>query len=105
MKLKHFAGYGTIEAKKIGKLTNNDGLTVLSVSVTGEHEQGLIPYHVYMYDDYLLKQWLIDRFDKKAKSINGLHFRTTVNDMSWNDTAVFTFVYRYDNTDRFPDSI
>ena len=63
MKIKHWQGYGTVEAKKISKKTR-DGITTLVVNVTGNHEWGLI-----REDMYDLKRWLVDRFDRSAKEI------------------------------------
>lgn len=64
MKLKHYSGYGTINAYKLKKETKN-GITNLVVEVVGNHEQGL-----ERDDIYTLKRWLIDRFDKTAKDVN-----------------------------------
>ncbi len=64
MKIKHFAGYGSIEAKKISKVTTNN-TTILTVLVTGDHEQGLIPVYIIpglttLYSDYTIKK-VVDR--------------------------------------------
>lgn len=102
MRIKHFAGYGTIEAKKISK-TTKDNTTVLSVLVTGDHEQGLIPHYIIPgeptnYSDYTIKKWIIDRFDKKAKNINNLRYQMECEYIGYNPDAVkYTFVYNYDN--------
>lgn len=101
MRIKHFAGYGTIEAKKISKSTK-DNVTVLSVLVTGDHEQGLIPGYIIPgqtthYSDYTIKKWLIDRFDKKAKEIDNLCYTMRAEYIGYNpDAAQYTFVYNYD---------
>lgn len=54
MKLKHFAGYGTINARKV-----KDGSCKLHVRVEGNHEWGL-----RRDDEYDLYNWLVKRFDK-----------------------------------------
>ena len=64
MRIKHFAGYGSVEAKKIDKYTDADGYTILRVIVKGEHERGLCPY---MEEDAV--RWLVPRFDKSAKNL------------------------------------
>lgn len=93
MKLKNFCGYGTINAKKITKNTYN-GETVLSVLVTGNHEQGLIPYYISSYNDYLMKKWLIERFDKSTKDISKLNHYTVAEYINIECTAAqYTFVY------------
>ena len=97
MKLKHFAGYGTINAKKISKVTH-DGVTILSILVTGDHEQGLVPAYISASGDYTMKKWLIDRFDKSVKDVN-LRHKTEYDYMDINGNAVrYTFIYRNDGS-------
>ena len=66
MKIKHFAGYGSVEAKKVSKTTRTNILdekfVTLKVEVKGFHEWGLI-----RDDSYDLYHWLIKRFDKNVK--------------------------------------
>lgn len=98
MKIKHFAGYGSIDAKKISKSTK-DNTTILTVLVAGDHEQGLIPGYIIpgqptLYSDYTIKHWLIDRFDKNAKDIDNLRYKMRAEYISYNpDAAQYTFVY------------
>lgn len=58
MKIKHFAGYGCVNAKKI---SDKDG--ILIVEVKGNHEWGL-----RRTDRYDVFNWLVKRFTKKCKS-------------------------------------
>lgn len=53
MTIKHYAGYGRVNAKRI-----KDDAT-LHVRVSGNHEQGL-----YRNDLYDLYNWLVKKFDK-----------------------------------------
>ncbi len=62
MKIKHFAGYGSVEAKKTRLTKRADGTRELVVTVTGNHEWGL-----ERDDKYDLFRWLVRRFDKTAK--------------------------------------
>lgn len=62
MRVKHFAGYGCVEAKKIDKYVDEDGYTVTRVRVIGDHEWGLCPY---IMTDAI--KWLLPRFDKAVK--------------------------------------
>ena len=55
MKIKHFMGYGSVNAKKV-KLTED----TLVVHVWGVHECG-----VRRDDFYDIFNWLVKRFDKK----------------------------------------
>ena len=57
MKIKHYQGYGTVQAKKINKTGN-----CLKVTVWGNHEYGLI-----RDDKYDVFNWLVKRFDKVHK--------------------------------------
>ena len=53
MIIKHYAGYGRVNAKRV-----KDDAT-LHVRVSGNHEQGL-----YRNDLYDLYNWLVKKFDK-----------------------------------------
>lgn len=58
MKIKHWAGYGCVTARKV---KDNDPRT-LHVRVEGDHEWGLVrddPYDMY--------NWLVKRFDKNVQ--------------------------------------
>ena len=76
MKIKHFAGYGTVEAKKI-----NDGKATLHVHVEGNHECGL-----RREDDYDLFNWLVKRFDRTQKGYQEWHKKYPVIEIvdGWN---------------------
>lgn len=63
MKIKHFAGYGTVNAKKIA-LSKEDNTTTLVVSVSGDHERGLKPFII---DDTV--KWIAARFYKPIVNI------------------------------------
>ena len=58
MKIKHWQGYGTVNAEKLGKSTRN-GVTSMRIRVSGNHEWGLV-----RDDEYDLINWLVKRFDK-----------------------------------------
>lgn len=58
MRIKHWQGYGCVEAKKISKQTIN-GITTLHIKVKGNHECG-----IHREDRYDISNWLIKRFDK-----------------------------------------
>ena len=62
MKIKHFAGYGSVEAKKTSTRNLPDGTREIVVTVTGNHERGLD-----RDDKYDLFSWLVKRFDKTVK--------------------------------------
>lgn len=54
MKIKHYHGYGTVQAKKIDKKDN-----YLKVTVWGNHEYGL-----ERDDKYDVFNWLVKKFDR-----------------------------------------
>lgn len=91
MKIKHFSGYGYVNARKIVKDTK-DGMITLVVEVVGNHERGIV-----RSDDYsLIKKWLVDRFDKAAEKMPSWKIDYTVLldiFMSEVDRAVYTIVY------------
>ena len=59
MKIKHWAGYGCVNASKV-----KDSACTLHVRVEGNHEQGVV-----REDPYTLYLWLVKRFDKSAADI------------------------------------
>ena len=61
MKIKHFQGYGSVQAKKVSKTTIGNK-TKLVVEVKGNHEWGLV-----RDDIYDVKRWLFDKFEKNFK--------------------------------------
>lgn len=55
MKMKHWSGYGTVEAKKVAA-----GPDFLKVVVRGSHERG-----IERTDKIDVFNWLVKRFDRK----------------------------------------
>lgn len=93
MKIKHFAGYGCVNAVKsrYTKFTDVFGRKCIqmTISVSGNHEWGLV-----REDKYDLYNWLVKRFDKSVSSY------TEIIDYSVNDYYVggvencdYTFTY------------
>lgn len=58
MKIKHWQGYGCVNAKKIS-MTKEKGITRLHIRVSGNHEYG-----VEIRDQCTVNHWLIPHFDK-----------------------------------------
>ena len=89
MKIKHFAGYGYVNARKLVKDVR-DGKTTLVIEVVGDHEWG-----VYRDDKHDLKRWLIDRFDKDAKDVSLYDIWCSIM-RDWSnepERVVYTFTY------------
>lgn len=67
MRLKHFCGYGFVEAvKKYGKVFKSsygDYSITLHILVSGKHEQGLVTL-----DKYTIYHWFVKRFSRHCKS-------------------------------------
>lgn len=59
MRIKHFQGYGSVNAKKISRTVTN-GVVKLHIQVTGNHECG-----IHRDDKYDVANWLIRKFDKQ----------------------------------------
>lgn len=100
-KIKHFAGYGCVQAGVITKKFNTlTGLNTIVVRVQGNHEYGL-----ERTDKYDVFNWLLKRFVKNldpnfdcyrdivSVEYNNIH---GVKDASgyYLDTAEYTIVYR-----------
>lgn len=61
MKLRHWAGYGTVNARVISTGKNSK-----TIEITGNHEWGLDrPFH----DEYCIENWL-KRFQPKGKAFS-----------------------------------
>jgi GH18 family chitinase len=97
MRIKHFAGYGSVEAKKVSKTTFTDEYgekkTKLVVRVKGNHEWGLV-----RDDIYDVKRWLFDKFEKnflgEEYEISMSVVDDYVNENGLDvEVAVYTFVY------------
>ncbi len=92
MKIKHFQGYGSVQAKKVSKTTKN-GKTKLVVEVKGNHEWGLV-----RDDIYDVKRWLFDKFEKNFKG-NYYDIEMSIKDDYVKEgnidveVATYTFVY------------
>jgi len=92
MKIKHWQGYGSVNAKKLSKSTKG-GITTLKVEVSGNHEYGVV-----RDDIYDLKRWLVDRFDKTAPDCydigysyeNGYRRNGSIDE----EYCIYTFTWR-----------
>lgn len=83
MKIKHWQGYGTVEAKRMrGKDFD------LIVTVSGNHEWGL-----RRDDMYDLFNWLVKKFDKSVADMDWLEFRKL-------RPEVYIAEWEYDGIDR-----
>ena len=72
-KIKHFAGYGTVQAGVI-----KDGSCTLHVRVEGNHERGL------KRDDlYDLYNWFVKRFDKSVPDYESFYKRYPTVRFEW----------------------
>lgn len=84
MRIKHFAGYGSVNARKLGK-TEINGTCNLTVEITGLHEWGLTrPFH----DPHLIYNWIVKRYDKRDIDITSIGY--TCNDGYKNVNGTFT---------------
>lgn len=68
MKLKHWQGYGTVNAVKVEKTKDS-----IVVKVEGDHEYGLVRDDVYD-----AKKWLLERFMPSTKEIPYYQFELFV---------------------------
>ncbi len=86
MKIKHWQGYGTVDAKKISRTVEN-GMVTLIVKVTGDHEWGLV-----RDDEYDLINWLVKRFDKNFQGHRVL-YKFDCGIENGHEYCVYTFAY------------
>lgn len=93
MKIKHWAGYGSVTARKVSYKDN-----VLVVEVKGNHERGLVrEYKSDVFD------WLVKRFDKMHNDYADIESIEIVEDTIANPKAylgyddVVTYTIRFYN--------
>lgn len=97
MRVKHFAGYGSVEVKKVSKkpIINDYGenKTEMVLQVKGNHEWGLV-----RNDIYDVKRWIFEKFEKNFKG-NDYDIYMDIKDDYINENgidvevATYTFVY------------
>lgn len=96
MKIKHWQGYGCVNAKKISSKSNNGEMTTI-IKVTGNHECGLI-----RNDKYDAYNWLLKRFDKNItdyRKIKQLECISEPSDVTGNSEDSCTYVFHYNMCD------
>ena len=90
MKIKHFSGYGIVNAKKISK-TENDKQVLLIVKITGDHEQGLTRS---FHDPYLIANWIVKKFEKNEFDYLSVNYDCLSGyENGLNEYAVYTITY------------
>ena len=97
MKVKHFAGYGSVDVKKVSKrtFTNEWGekKNKMVLSVKGNHEWGIV-----RDDIFDVKHWIFDKFEKNFRG-EIYNISMTIKDdyVKENgldvEVATYTFVY------------
>lgn len=97
MRIKHWQGYGCINAKKLSEQEINNNTMLLTIELNGNHECGLC-----RYDTYDIFNWLLNRgkrFATKCKSDRNItnieidEGTTTING-SCVDQAIYKIYYR-----------
>ena len=97
MRIKHFAGYGCVNVKKLSKTKFTDRLgnikRKLVLQVKGNHEWGL-----ERDDKYDVKRWIFDRFENDFKG-EAYDIQMEIEDKYVNENGVdvevatYTFIY------------
>lgn len=93
MRIKHYSGYGSVQAKKVSKTRVGGDKTKLIVEVKGNHERGLV-----RHDIFDVRKWLFDRFEKcftgGDDDISMSIYSDYVNENGLDvEVATYTFVY------------
>lgn len=68
MKIKHFAGYGSVNARKISEVKVTTNIKRVVIKVIGNHERGL-----YRNDHYDVFHWLVTRFCKDCQNERSIY--------------------------------
>ena len=69
MKIKHFAGYGCVNAVKIKHVKTGENTKQIVINVSGNHERGL-----YRNDTYDIYNWLVKRFCNDCKDYQSIYY-------------------------------
>lgn len=86
MRIRHWQGYGCVDAKRVSKHGNPDGTVSVEISVTGEHEYGLV-----RDDPYDVHRWLLSRFAKDCPDYRSI--RSIRIDSPEGGAAVYRVTY------------
>lgn len=68
MKIKHFAGYGSVNARKVSEVKLTTDVKRVVIKVIGDHEWGL-----YRNDRYDIYNWLMSRFCKDCENYKKIY--------------------------------
>lgn len=68
MRIKHFAGYGCVNATKVKNTKTGDKTRQVIIKVAGNHERG-----IYRNDYYDIYNWLVKRFCKDCDNYNSIY--------------------------------
>lgn len=94
-KIKHWQGYGSLDAKKVAEYPYGPRHKKAVVIVQGDHEYGVV-----REDSYDVHSWLCKRFVKDCESyrdicdVNIVPFKAEGPDGNLVDTAVYEITYR-----------
>ena len=93
MKIKHYAGYGTVTATKVKNVQTGINTKQLVVKLVGNHECGL-----YRNDTYDIYNWLVKRFAKDCPSYRSIYQMYVLNDYDYStkpltEYAIYTIDY------------
>ena len=90
MKIKHFQGYGCVNAKKLSRTVDN-GTVNLTIEVRGNHECGL-----ERNDVYDVVNWIGKRFDKSLtnyRQVQNMHMNDYYDSDSHEEVCEYTLSY------------
>lgn len=97
MKIKHFQGYGCVNAKVVKKVTDTsthcDGYITktLVIRVWGNHEYGLVRNDIYDINNWLVKK--VAKVDIDYKQITTLLYEY-IDDIDNQEAIEYTIKYR-----------
>ena len=87
MRLKHWQGYGCVNAKRIEYTINQDRTKTIKIEVTGSHEYGLV-----RNDRYDIHRWLMTRLAKDCPDYRAI--TDMVIDTPDDTTAIYVITYQ-----------
>ena len=91
MRIKHWQGYGTLNAVRTNTTTNGDN-KIMTIMVSGNHEYGLA-----CTDKYNIFNWLLRKFDKTASDYRCIEHVKITSDYDHDhkcDTCCYVIEYK-----------
>jgi hypothetical protein len=92
MRIKHWQGYGSVNAKVVGRSLNTaTGIRTLTINVWGNHEYGLVREDKYNINNWLVKK--VAKVDIDYQQIEDIDWNT-IPDIDDQEAIQYHIIYK-----------